>query len=81
MDVTVVGFHDNWGNTTGLGGNSYVYNSAIISGVNQDVLNHNIIPNNSAIYFKKNTLSTAVSDPLMGYTNIDIPNTVVDTTR
>ena len=80
MDVTVVGFHDNWGNTTGVGGNSYVYNSAIIGGVSQDVLNHNIVPNNSALYFKKNTLSTAVNDPLMGYTNNDLPNTVIDTT-
>ena len=81
MDVTVVGFHDNWGATTGVGGNSYVYNSAIINNQTQDVLNQNMVPNNSAIYFKKNTLSSPVNNPSMGYTNNDIPNTVVDTSR
>ena len=81
MDVTVVGFHDDWGGTTGEGGNSYVYNSTTVNGLSQDVLNHNIVPHNSSIYFKKNTLSSPVNNPSMGYTNNDIPNTVVDTSR
>ena len=81
MDLNVVGFHENWGATTTMGGNSYIYNSTTINGENQDVLNHKVVPSKSAIYFKKNTLTAPVNDPLMGYTHIDIPDTVVDTTR
>jgi hypothetical protein len=81
MDVTVVGFHDDWGGTTGEGGNSYVYNSTTVNGLSQDVLNHNIVPHNSSIYFKKNTLTTPVDNPLMGFTSNDIPDTVVEPSR
>jgi len=39
------------------------------------------VPHNSSIYFKKNTLTTPVDNPLMGFTSNDIPDTVVEPSR
>jgi len=73
IDATVVGFHNDWGQNTSVGGNSYVYNS--YGTPTKDVLNHSVISNNSAIYFKKITLSDGSGDSNMGYTNVDEPDT------
>jgi len=66
---TIVGFHDEWGSTTDNGGNSYVYTQLGL----EDVLNADVVPSNSDIYFEKKMLAGNTGDPLMGYTNNDQP--------
>lgn len=78
LDLTVVGFHHEWGETTraeGQGGNSYVYNN--YNG--NDVLNHRVVTGvNHPIYFKQIIRSSrdASGDGSTGYTNIDEPEPV-----
>ena len=73
IDATVIGFHNDWGANITTGGNSYVYNE--YGTPTKDVLNHQVIPNNSSIYFKQITLSDGSGDSNMGYTNVDEPDT------
>ena len=73
IDATVIGFHNDWGANITTGGNSYVYNE--YGTPTKDVLNHQVIPNNSSIYFKQLTLSDGSGDSNMGYTNVDEPDT------
>ena len=78
LDVTTIGFHNEWGQTTrpeGQGGNSYVYNN--YNG--NDVLNHRVVTGvNHPIYFKQIIRSSgdASGDASIGYTNIDEPEPV-----
>ena len=62
-------WYENWGAITGVGGNSYIYNTHEGS----DVLNHQRVPMNTSIYFQKKKFDTPVENSGRGYTNRDSP--------
>ena len=69
LDVTVVDFHNDWGQTTTAGGNSYIYRDHN----GKDVLNPQVVPNNAPIYFKQIRTGDTSGDGSIGYTNVDEP--------
>ena len=63
-------WYENWG-ATSKGGNAHIYNTGDVEGQEHDILNHEVIPQRTSIYFKKRILTEPVADATRGWTNRD----------